>query len=311
VANIVQRLLVFARQQKPDQERIDINEVIESTVALRAYETEMSNIEISLKLASGLPGIIADRGQLQQVFVNIILNAEVEMKRAHGKGSLLISTERIENIIQVSVQDDGPGIPKENLERIFDPFFTTKEVGEGTGLGLSICYGIIAEHGGRIWAESKQGKGATFIVELPVVAKAKPTEYTVPSPGEGERITKRRILVVDDELVIREYLGEILTAEGYEVDNADDADDALEKLKSDDYFLLLLDIKMRGMTGIELYKHLQETAESLAKKVIFITGDVMGEETWKFFRNTSVPYLIKPFDGDQLKEKIDSVTGQG
>jgi signal transduction histidine kinase len=109
--------------------------------------------------------------QLQQVFLNIIINAEFFMLEAHGKGTLTIVTEQAGNSIRATIADDGAGISRENMKHIFSPFFTTKEVGKGTGLGLSICHGIITEHGGRIWAESKLGKGATFIIELPVYKK--------------------------------------------------------------------------------------------------------------------------------------------
>ncbi len=175
VASIVKGLLTFARQSKPERTVVDINEIIEVCLRLRAYELETSNIKVVTNLAPDLPLTIADAGQLQQVFLNLLINAEMEMKLAHGKGKLIIKAEQLDNTIRISFKDDGPGIAKENLEKIFDPFFTTREVGKGTGLGLSICHGIITEHGGRIWAESKLGKGATFIVELPVVTEKKPS----------------------------------------------------------------------------------------------------------------------------------------
>jgi signal transduction histidine kinase len=111
---------------------------------------------------------MADNFQMQQVFLNIIVNAEFAMLEAHGKGKLVITTERVNSIIKVTFTDDGPGISKENMKRIFQPFFTTKEAGKGTGLGLSICLGIVTGHGGRIYARSEVGRGATFVVELPL-----------------------------------------------------------------------------------------------------------------------------------------------
>jgi len=170
VANIVKKLLVFARQTRPEQRYVNINELIRNTLDLQAYALAATNIKVSLQLARDLPMTIADPGQLQQVFLNLIMNAETAMKLAHDKGKLVIKTEHVDNIIRISFKDNGPGIAKENLESIFNPFFTTREVGEGTGLGLSICYGIIKEHGGRIWVESEPGKGATLIIELPVTA---------------------------------------------------------------------------------------------------------------------------------------------
>jgi signal transduction histidine kinase len=137
---------------------------------LRAYEHRVNNIEVVTHLASNLPEIVADRFQMQQVFLNIVLNAEQAMIESHNRGSLTVTTERIEGNIKISFADNGPGIPQDIINRIFDPFFTTKEVGKGTGLGLSICYGIVSKQGGRIYAESQLGQGATFIVELPIVA---------------------------------------------------------------------------------------------------------------------------------------------
>jgi signal transduction histidine kinase len=135
---------------------------------LRAYEHRLHNIQVNTQLNPDLPEITVDRFQMQQVFLNIILNAEYFMTEAHNRGTLTITTQQLKNSVRISFADDGPGITKENLDRLFVPFFTTKEVGKGTGLGLSICYGIVTSHGGKIYARSEPGKGATFIVDLPV-----------------------------------------------------------------------------------------------------------------------------------------------
>ncbi len=167
-AEVVKNLLIFARKREPEKQPVDINNIVKTVLELRAYEQRVNNIQVNTPFAPDLPEVVADGFQLQQVFLNIIINAEHFMIEAHGRGILTITTERVGNIIRASFADDGPGIAKENLRHLFDPFFTTKEVGEGTGLGLSICHGIIAEHSGRIYAESKLGKGATFVVELPI-----------------------------------------------------------------------------------------------------------------------------------------------
>jgi PAS domain S-box-containing protein len=167
-ANIVKNLLTFARKHPTEKESVDINKTIEAVLELRAYEQKVNNIQVDTHFAPDLPEIIANTFDLQQVFLNIIINAEHFMTEAHGRGTITITTERVGDIVRVSFADDGPGITPENLGHVFDPFFTIKEVGKGTGLGLNISHGIITEHGGKICAESELGKGATFVIELPV-----------------------------------------------------------------------------------------------------------------------------------------------
>jgi PAS domain S-box-containing protein len=175
-ANVVKNLLTFARKHPPAKQLLNINDVITKVLEIRAYEERVRNVEVVTHLAPDLPKIMGDYFQLQQVFLNIVINAEFFMLKTHGKGTLTITTRKIGDIVQASLADDGPGITKENLGHIFDPFFTTKEVGKGTGLGLSICHGIITAHNGRIYAESKPGSGATFIIELPLEQEEQPTE---------------------------------------------------------------------------------------------------------------------------------------
>ncbi len=170
-AQIVQNLLTFARKHKQEKELVNINDAILNVLELRAYELRVNKIEVNTQLATDLPKVMANIFQLQQVFLNLIINAEYFMIKEHNRGNLTITTETVGNLVRTSIADDGPGVAKDDIEHLFDPFFTTKEVGKGTGLGLSICHGIITEHDGRIYVESKPGKGATFIVELPVFKK--------------------------------------------------------------------------------------------------------------------------------------------
>jgi signal transduction histidine kinase len=167
-ASVTKNLLTFARKHAPVKQSTQINNIIEDVLKLRAYEHEVNSIEVKKQLDPDLPEIMVDYFQMQQVFMNIIINAEYFMTAAHNKGTLTITTKKQNNTVRISIADDGPGIPPENLRRIFDPFFTTKEAGKGTGLGLSICHGIVTEHGGQIYARSQLGKGATIFVELPV-----------------------------------------------------------------------------------------------------------------------------------------------
>jgi PAS domain S-box-containing protein len=165
-AKVTKNLLTFARKQAPVKQLNQINNIIEDVLKLRAYEHKANGIKIEKHLAPDLPEIMVDYFQMQQVFLNIIINAEYFMTEAHKKGTLTITTKKQNDNVRISFADDGPGIPPENLSRIFNPFFTTKGAGKGTGLGLSICHGIVSEHGGQIYARNQRDKGATIFVEL-------------------------------------------------------------------------------------------------------------------------------------------------
>jgi signal transduction histidine kinase/CheY-like chemotaxis protein len=311
VANVVQRLLAFARQNKPQRTYVNINDVVATTLELRAYHLQTSNIKVTTQLDTDLPLTIADAGQLQQVFLNLIVNAETEINLARGSGKLTVKTQSIDETIRISFKDDGRGIAQENLEKIFEPFFTTRQVGQGTGLGLSVCYGIVTEHSGRIYAESKPGKGASFIVELPVITEDKQLQLPELSAPEQQKQTGAKVLVVDDEPVVREFISKVLTAEGHQVEAVDNAEDALELVRNKMFRIILLDIKMPGMSGIDLYKRFQKIAPSLARKVIFVTGDVMGTRTTAFLSKAKSPYITKPFNANQLKIAINRVFTEG
>jgi len=167
-AGVTKNLLAFARKHRPVKQLIQINSIIEDVLKLRTYEHKIKGIEVEKQLASDLPESMVDHFQLQQVFFNIVINAEYFMTEAHDRGTLTITTENHNSTMRISFADDGPGIPLENLSQIFNPFFTTKQTGKGTGLGLSICHGVVSEHGGQIYAKSQPGEGTTIFVELPI-----------------------------------------------------------------------------------------------------------------------------------------------
>jgi PAS domain S-box-containing protein len=167
-AGVTKNLLAFARKHKPVKRLNQINTIIEDMLKLRAYEHKIKDIEVYKQLASDLPESMIDYFQMQQVFFNIVINAEYFMIEAHDRGTLTITTEKQNGTVRISFADDGPGISPENLSQIFNPFFTTKETGKGTGLGLSICHGVVSEHGGQIYARNQPGEGATIFVELPI-----------------------------------------------------------------------------------------------------------------------------------------------
>ena len=165
---VTKNLLAFARKHKPVKQLNQINGIIEDVLKLRTYEHKIKSIEVEKQLAPDLPESMVDYFQMQQVFFNIVINAEYFMTQAHNRGTLTITTENHNDTVKISFADDGPGIPPENLSQIFNPFFTTKETGKGTGLGLSICHGVVSEHSGQIYARSRPGEGTTIFIELPI-----------------------------------------------------------------------------------------------------------------------------------------------
>ncbi len=305
LAKIVLNLLAFANHGRPGREYVDINHIMSRVLELHAHEMTVHNIKVTSRFAPDLPRTMADAGQLQQVFLNIITNAEKEMIKAHNKGKLSVRTERIGDSIRCSFTDDGPGISKENLNRIFEPFFTTREKDNGTGLGLSICHSIIAQHQGRIYAKSEPGRGATFVVELPIVADTRQAEESEVIEEEPWQCQGAKILVIDDEPSTLEFLKRLLPEEGYHVETVDRAHKALERLSSEKYDLILLDVKMPGMSGIKLYHRIQAMDPAQAQRIMFITGDVMETTTRDFFAQTGVAHIAKPFTIGQLKKGVN------
>jgi CheY-like chemotaxis protein len=208
-------------------------------------------------------------------------------------------------MVQASFQDSGPGMSEETLRRIFDPFFTTKDAGEGTGLGLTISYGIIEEHGGRIWAESQPGQGTTFHIELPVVTGGRPLRAPdVEPPPEKPPVDRRRILVVDDEEAIRQLLTGVLEMDGHDVAIATNGREALDKVAASAFDLIITDIKMPVMGGPDMYKRLREEGNPLADRVIFITGDTVAPDTRKFLQGIDNTVLSKPFRLRDVRESV-------
>jgi len=311
---IVQNLLSFARKQKPERTLTDINEIIEKTVELRSYELQVNNIEIHRYLDPNLPKTIADAHQLQQVFLNIITNAEQAMLESNGKGQLKIRTRtdsQNANII-VEIKDDGPGIPENHLNRIFDPFFTTKEVGKGTGLGLSLSYGMIKEHGGNIYVRSRLNEGSTFFVEIPIMANLQndiesAAETSVLGLDFEKLVRNKRILVVDDEKYILDFFVEAFQAVPMYVDTVNNGQAALQKMENFQYDIVITDFRMPQMSGKELFNWIREHRPRLANRIIFVTGDTVSNETRSFFEENHSRFLAKPFKIEEVKEVIQRV----
>ncbi len=308
VKEIVRRLLTFARQAKPQKASLDIHELIDNTLELRRYVLNTANIEIIKRYDHSLPWITVDPGQVQQVFMNIIVNAEYAMKKAHGQGKLEISTRREDNYVAITFKDNGPGIPPDILAKLFNPFFTTKEPGEGTGLGLSVSRSIILEHDGMLAVESQPGQGAVFIIRLPVTA----TDKTLhPDSKSGDRREKpsrcAKVLVVDDEAAVRSVVKRCLEDFGHSVSQAASFNEALLTMAQTEFDIIFLDMRMPGKSGKDLYAEIKLRWPAASHGVIFITGDISDSNTIRFFKDNSLPFVAKPFDQETLNREVNKL----
>ena len=305
-ARIVRNLLTFARKRQTTRAMVDVNQVVRETLALRAYEQRVSNVTVIDALAAGLPEVFADGHQVQQVLLNLIINAEQAMLQTNGRGILVLRTwhDPDQESVILEINDDGPGIPDDVQPKIFDPFFTTKEVGKGTGLGLTVAYAIVQEHGGRIRLESRVEAGTSFYVELPITgAKLPPAPVTRGrQPVPADPLAEGSILIVEDETPLAIALMDMLRDAGYIVDHAADGEEALLKVAQQPFDLVICDLKMPRVDGKAFYRTLSDAVPGLAKRVIFVTGDVAGTDAEKFLEESGCRWLAKPFRlGDLLR----------
>ena len=318
---IVKNLLLFSRETKPERRAVHLNEVIERTLSLRSYELKLENIEVELVLDPGLPQTLADAAQLQQVVLNLILNAEQAIVLARGEeasiGRILIRTRRLAgDRLAMEVSDNGPGIPPEIVARIFDPFFTTKPPGVGTGLGLSIVYGIVQAHGGEVMFNSLPGRGATLTVELPALTVSgldfasgeQPIQPRIAAAAPiavlERRAERKHILIVEDEPTVADLIADVMAEEGHSVDTLLDSRAALSRLEEQSYSLVICDLKMPYVDGPGLYRALVRSENPMQHRVLFVTGDTMAPRTLEFLKSSGLPYLSKPFLVEELKEAV-------
>jgi PAS domain S-box-containing protein len=297
-AKIVRNLLMFSRKRHTTRAMVDLNQVVRETLSLRAYEQRLNNVTVLEALSSGLPQVFSDPHQLQQVLLNLIINAEQAMIGAHGRGSLMVRTwhDVDRDAVILEVNDDGPGVPDDVQPRIFDPFFTTKEVGKGTGLGLTVAYAIVQEHGGRITLKSERGKGASFYVELPVGAgPLKPALPRRADVAPEADVSGASVLVVEDEAALGAAVAEALGDAGFDVSRAGDGVEALEQIGVRRFDLIICDLKMPRLDGPAFHRQLVTTHPMLARRVLFVTGDVAGTEAERFLEESGCRWLAKPF----------------
>jgi signal transduction histidine kinase/CheY-like chemotaxis protein len=305
---IVKNLLYFARENEPERTRVDLNEIVERTLALRSYELRVENILVECELASDLPETMADPYQLQQVVLNLLMNAEQALLQERGQGKVTIKTRAADgHRIAIEISDDGPGVPRGIASRIFDPFFTTKAPGVGTGLGLSIVYGIVKQHGGEVTFENQHGGGARFVVELPVLAI--PADEREPARAESASdsgpVRSGRILVVEDEPSVAQLIVDVLREEGHQVEAVLESQEGLARLARAHYDLVVCDLRMPRLDGPAFYEALIRAGSPVQNHMLFVTGDTLAPRTMQFLEKSKLPYLAKPFLVEELKLAVN------
>ena len=299
---VVQNLLSFARQRKPQRDEVDIRKVLEETLTLREYDLKSNNIQVQSELPAEPAMVVADPHQIEQVFLNIINNAVDAILETGHPGTLKIRVTSQNGYVCTQFMDDGAGI--KDPKRIFDPFYTTKSIGKGTGLGLSICYGIVKEHGGDILASNNpEVVGATIEVKLPAVAASVAVaEAPKPAPRLPAVAVSGRVLLVEEEEAVLEFERDVLSGAGATVVTAKNSQDVKTRLLSEPFDAVIMSGKMADQWGaIESYTWLKETCSGMETHILYtFSNGVEPGEGRTFLQENGIPYLVKPFEVAEL-----------
>jgi CheY-like chemotaxis protein len=316
---IVQNLLDFARQRPPERVQTSLPELVERVLALQSYTLGPGRIQVDVDIPADLPLVALDRAQIQQVLINLTLNAAQAISADNGQGTISIRAESIRpaaasdgseqpDLVRIVVEDTGPGIPEHLRSSLFVPFFTTKAPGQGTGLGLSVSFGIAAGHGGSLRFEpGPNGRGASFVLELPVEPPPPAADPTgarpsaarvVPGNASPPRDRPARVLVLDDEPSIRDFLVRTLGRAGYDAVAAADGQTALEIVRNEPPDAVLCDHRMAGMSGTAFHDAVAALDPALARRFAFMSGDVLNPELNRFAVARGLKLVAKPFDID-------------
>jgi len=300
---IVQNLLSFARQHKPERVPVRLNAIIEDTLALRDYDLRMSHIHVHLQLAEDLPEVPADPHQLQQVFLNLINNAVDAILETGSEGELWVYTSIESERVCAEFVDSGPGV--KDSSRVFDPFYTTKPVGKGTGLGLSICYGIVTEHGGNIRVKNVPGKGASFRIELPVRSQV-PAE-TNHKQEASRSLQNGRILVLDPDESVLETMAELLSNNDHVVTTSKSLEEARRLVAQKDFDLVVADWQVVYQSASSTaQKHHKNGSHGLGTRVLWTSSVSAMEKVPAGFLSADATILQKPFQADELHAAVDA-----
>lgn len=309
---VARSLLSFARQSDERRLAFDLNELVQGVIDLRAYDLRQANIRLVNQFSEGLPQVVADYGQVQQVIYNLLDNAHYALAE-HGGGEIRVRTWAEGSTVRIEVADDGPGVPPALRDTIFEPFVTTKPRGEGTGLGLSICRRIIEDHGGTISLERDGKRGACFSIALPASRAAEPAAPSTPA-GRSEAgrsapdVRGARILLIEDEEALCALVSDYLTRLGHEVTTVRSGEEGLAAALETDFDAIVCDMRLPAMTGEEVCERLLAHDPELSSRILIATGDILSPQTQSFFDRTRLAHIHKPFRLQQLAGLIADLT---
>jgi signal transduction histidine kinase/CheY-like chemotaxis protein len=316
-AGILRQLLQLSGEGRSVRAPVSLNELVDRTADLMRAALSGSPIRLMVEKGGSVPNVVGDFGQLQQVLLNLLQNAQQAILQSGQGGLIGVRTAATgSGRARLEVWDDGPGVPGAIQARIFDPFFTTKPPGVGTGLGLAIVLGFVRQHGGTVHVLSPPKGGTRFLVELPAAAPAKEEPAAVatllrlaPAVGPGENGIPResrapRVLVLEDEPTVGGLIADVLRDEGMRVDVLRDGESALERAEHEEYDLVICDLKMPGMDGQKFFQSLGMRRNSLQGHVLFVTGDVVAPRTQEFLERHRLPYVAKPFRVEELSRAV-------
>ena len=300
---IVSSLLKFARRPRMETRPVELNALVDETLALMARQFEVEQVKLVKELQPGLPEVQGDPNELEQVFFNLIMNARDALG---GPGEIRIQSRFAGGAVEIAVSDTGPGVSQALREKIFDPFFTTKEPGRGTGLGLSVSRGIARRHGGDVVAEAGPGGGGRFVVRLPAGAfSVEPPPPPPPAPTPPA--VSLRVLVVDDEEDIRQLCIDYFTEQN-EVVAVSNGREAIERLEQESFGLVLLDIMMPELDGLTTLERVR--ARGITVPIVVMTGRVTDDVMGARERLGIYDILEKPFNITELDRVLAKVHGR-
>jgi two-component system cell cycle sensor histidine kinase/response regulator CckA len=304
IKQIVRDLKAFAQPHDESMAVVDVRPVVDFSLKMAASEIRR-RAQLVTRFDE-VPAVWAISGRLEQVFVNLLVNAAQSIAPgAVEQNQIRVTVRALDDDVAVEISDTGVGIPAANLERIFDPFFTTKPVGVGTGLGLSICHSIVTAFGGDLTVESQEGKGSTFRVSLPSATRA---GESGPMRAPGLRLPQpARLLVVDAELSVAKAIRRVLS--GHKVQTADGGVEALALVAEHPFDLVLYDIMTRDLSPADMYRGLQELGRGLERRLVLTAAGALGPEIVKLVEEAGIPCVDKPFDADEIELLLTTRAG--